>query len=271
MQLLHFQSKDELIVKLEKIKAILLEAINNKRNTSNYEACLKQLTILTNNITNPAVEDRVRTEKNSENVSLDATMDRKQLKQVINLFRLMKITKNIAVFLKKLLAMSKLKPLNIYEKARSSLLEYLDELFKNYLYPPNLNYFHEIFFFDDASIQTHLVGAHRTAIHTALNDPHYYMQVHRIFDEPKIHRIFRFSFRLQCVCCELPNDLAILDTMPDISIVYKLHLEYGKMINLYDWLQAYLSIVDPIADEDESKEVDPELQYVVCLSQMIST
>lgn len=51
--------------------------------------------------------------------------------------------------------------------------------------------------------------------------------------------------------------------MPDISIIYKLHLECGKMINLYDWLQAYLSIVDPISDdEDESKRrVKPELQY----------
>lgn len=58
--------------------------------------------------------------------------------------------------------------------------------------------------------------------------------------------------------------------MPDISIIYKLHLEYGKMINLYDWLQAFLSIVDPITDEDETKEVDPELQYVVfvCLLWM---
>lgn len=69
------------------------------------------------------------------------------------------------------------KPLNKYEKARSKLLEYLDELFKKYLYEPNLNYFHEIFFFDDMSIRTHLVGSHRTAIHTALNDPHFYMQV----------------------------------------------------------------------------------------------
>lgn len=50
--------------------------------------------------------------------------------------------------------------------------------------------------------------------------------------------------------------------MPDICIVYKLHLEAGKMINLYDWLQAYLSIVDPAEVEDEEKRVvSPELQY----------
>lgn len=51
--------------------------------------------------------------------------------------------------------------------------------------------------------------------------------------------------------------------MPDICIAYKLHLEYGKMINLYDWLQSFLSILDPIKpDEDvDKREVDPRLQY----------
>lgn len=53
--------------------------------------------------------------------------------------------------------------------------------------------------------------------------------------------------------------------MPDICIAYKLHLECGKLINLYDWLQAFLSIVDPTVhddDDDISKLViDPKIQY----------
>lgn len=51
--------------------------------------------------------------------------------------------------------------------------------------------------------------------------------------------------------------------MPDICIAYKLHLECGKMINLYDWLQAFLTIVDSTEnDEDIGKlVVDPKLQY----------
>lgn len=50
--------------------------------------------------------------------------------------------------------------------------------------------------------------------------------------------------------------------MPDICMAYKLHLEGGKMINLYDWLQAFLSIMDPTEVEDEGKRVvNPELQY----------
>lgn len=52
--------------------------------------------------------------------------------------------------------------------------------------------------------------------------------------------------------------------MPDICIAYKLHLECGKLINLYDWLQAFLSIVDvsEFDDEDDGQHlVDPKLQY----------
>ena len=33
--------------------------------------------------------------------------------------------------------------------------------------------------------------------------------------------------------------------MPDLSVAYKLHLECGRLINLYDWLQAFIAIVDP--------------------------
>lgn len=53
--------------------------------------------------------------------------------------------------------------------------------------------------------------------------------------------------------------------MPDICIVYKLHLEWGKMINLYDWLCAFLCVVDSKhedeGDGESKKVVDPQLQY----------
>ena len=48
--------------------------------------------------------------------------------------------------------------------------------------------------------------------------------------------VFVSSFFFQCQCCQ--TDVGtIQDTLPDVSIAYKLHLECGRMINLYDWLQ----------------------------------
>lgn len=77
---------------------------------------------------------------------------------------------------------------------------------------------------------------------------------------------FMYVFQLfQCKCCESPSQEMILPTFPDLSIVYKLHLECGKLINLYDWLQAFLTIVDPIEcsdnDDEERREIHPEIQY----------
>lgn len=34
----------------------------------------------------------------------------------------------------------------------------------------------------------------------------------------------------------------VQDTLPDICIAYKLHLECGRLINLYDWLQVWSTL-----------------------------
>jgi origin recognition complex subunit 3 len=51
-----------------------------------------------------------------------------------------------------------------------------------------------------------------------------------------------------------PTYLFFGDTVheEDVSILYKLHLECGRLINLYDWFVAFKSIVDP-KETQESK------------------
>lgn len=67
--------------------------------------------------------------------------------------------------------------MNKYEKLRQNMLQFFSKYFQQYLIVPTSHYFHEIFFFDDIRIQNHVIGTHRAAIHTALNDPHCYLQV----------------------------------------------------------------------------------------------
>ncbi|XP_012225916.1 origin recognition complex subunit 3 isoform X2 [Linepithema humile] len=64
----------------------------------------------------------------------------------------------------------------------------------------------------------------------------------------------------ECDCCKLENDDDIPRTLPDLSIIYKLHLESRKLINMYDWLQAFLTIADPETQSTEQRDVDPRLQ-----------
>jgi len=56
-----------------------------------------------------------------------------------------------------------------------------------------------------------------------------------LFDKPRGAVNWRCIF--QCDCCKLENDDDIPHTLPDLSIIYKLHLESRKLINMYDWLQ----------------------------------
>ncbi|XP_058809862.1 origin recognition complex subunit 3 [Phymastichus coffea] len=122
-----------------------------------------------------------------------------------------------------------------YKEAQTKFIEYLDkEVFTKYLKNPLYVPLNEIFCYNDISnVKEFIRGSMKANIDISLNDPGY---------------IFR------CDCCSSSD---CIRTNPDICIVYKLHLECGKMINLYDWLQSYLTIVDPDHYEDD---VDPVLQ-----------
>lgn len=48
---------------------------------------------------------------------------------------------------------------------------------------------------------------------------------------------------LGCNCCSSNGQGSqILSTMPDLCIVYKLHTECGRLINLYDWMLSFNAI-----------------------------
>ncbi|XP_071859979.1 origin recognition complex subunit 3 isoform X2 [Bombus fervidus] len=141
----------------------------------------------------------------------------------------------------KLLKMSQTQSRSPYKVAQQDLIDYLDQkVFSVYLINPHYVPGNEIFCFNDGNLaKQHVRGSLRAAIHTGLNDPHAY---------------------LNCKCCKLENDDAIPSTLPDLSIIYKLHLESRKLINMYDWLQAFLIIVDPVGSTKEQRDVDPKLQ-----------
>ena len=50
-------------------------------------------------------------------------------------------------------------------------------------------------------------------------------------------------------------------TLPDISVAYKLHLECGRLINLYDWLQSFSAVVNAAEEENNPSKIAPIIQY----------
>ncbi|XP_053829927.1 origin recognition complex subunit 3 isoform X1 [Vidua macroura] len=131
------------------------------------------------------------------------------------------------------------KKLTKFEMLRFEVVDYIDSLVRRYLVPADNRTLHEIVYFNAAAVlRGHLNAAPRTALHTALNKPHWYLK----------------NQALKC------DGGGISNKAPDICIVYKLHLECGRLINLVDWLEAFSTVVmaaeQPNADAASSDQVD---------------
>ncbi|XP_026482921.1 origin recognition complex subunit 3-like [Ctenocephalides felis] len=135
-----------------------------------------------------------------------------------------------------------------YDAVKRSIIDFTIECFSNYLHPPTTSLpLYELFIFTDhESVKQHIVGSPRATLHTALNSPSCY---------------------LQCSCCATDVKDEIISTMPDICIGYKLHLECGRLINLYDWLHAFRHVTSTVANgtsdaeaEEDTIEIEPEIQ-----------
>ncbi|KAM3930599.1 origin recognition complex subunit 3 [Leptodactylus fuscus] len=121
-----------------------------------------------------------------------------------------------------------------FESLRLEVVNFLDGLVRDFLTRPEEQPLYEVVYFSGASIlRRHLNAVPRIALHTALNNPSTYLK-------------------------SLENDGTLSSAAPDICIAYKLHLECGRLINLYDWLEAFATVVsaDDDSDSDSLKQVD---------------
>uniref|UniRef100_A0A4W3IHB2 Origin recognition complex subunit 3 n=1 Tax=Callorhinchus milii TaxID=7868 RepID=A0A4W3IHB2_CALMI len=145
----------------------------------------------------------------------EATTTQKSLQRKTNLYQLQKE-------LMERKTSRRSKKLSGFEVLRVEVLQFIDKLIRDYLLPPETQPLHEVTYFSAAStLRRHLNAAPRNALQTALNNPYYYLQNEILKSETGT----------------IPN------TAPDICIVYKLHLECGRLINLYDWLQVSLGFL----------------------------
>ncbi|KAL5481977.1 hypothetical protein EMCRGX_G022254 [Ephydatia muelleri] len=130
-----------------------------------------------------------------------------------------------------------------YTVLRSKIIDFFKELVSKHLCCPHVLPLHEVAYFTNVStLSKHLSPSPRAAIQIALSKPDYYLN--------------------SAGSCD--NDTGLTANMPDVCIIYQLHLECGKMINLFDWMQAFIAVVQPDKlKEKESKkkqEVEPALQ-----------
>lgn len=129
---------------------------------------------------------------------------------------------------------------------------------RSYLPPPESQPLYEVCYYSSYStVRRHLNATPRTSIQSALSSPYYYLQVRlpvvvkcdtvilqkKPWSDSKIsvfesteHFIPLHSSFFQNESLKT-EDGTVSNSAPDICIAYKLHLECGRLINLYDWLE----------------------------------
>ncbi|KAG0300536.1 Origin recognition complex subunit 3 [Dissophora globulifera] len=132
--------------------------------------------------------------------------------------------------------------LGTYTLLVSEIDELLARLFKTYLVCHDQIPLNEIFYYSQVTIQQKaFLPQPRASIQTALGQPELY---------------------LNCDCCHPPAgsgasmSLAemVLPTQHDTCILYKLYVECGRLINMFDWFTAFGMILERGMDEDSNKD-----------------
>ncbi|XP_051043460.1 origin recognition complex subunit 3 isoform X1 [Phodopus roborovskii] len=129
-----------------------------------------------------------------------------------------------------------------FEMLRENVVNFLDNLVRVYLLPPESQPLYEVVYFSAAhTLREHLNAAPRVALHTALNNPYYYLKNETLKSE----------------------EGCISNIAPDVCIAYKLHLECSRLINLVDWSEAFATVVTAAEKVDANSTTSEEMNEII--------
>uniref|UniRef100_A0A3Q0T8K2 Origin recognition complex subunit 3 n=1 Tax=Amphilophus citrinellus TaxID=61819 RepID=A0A3Q0T8K2_AMPCI len=216
MKLVKMLAKDELVALLQRCVEILQSS--KSKNMKNALVQLEELLAKFKQLDSAA--------EMAPTVEASITSPIKNLQKKTDLFQLQKT----------LLEMNesrRAKRLSPFENLRNEALEFIDGLVKSHLSPPESQTLYEVCYYSSsATVRRHLNATPRTSIQAALSSPYYYLQNDRL----------------------KTDDGTVSSAAPDICIAYKLHLECGRLINLYDWLEAFTTVVSAGEGNDPDSE-----------------
>ncbi|OON14015.1 hypothetical protein X801_10198, partial [Opisthorchis viverrini] len=153
------------------------------------------------------------------------------------------------------------RPQTPWEQERSAFLTWLRcELSRLIPCPSNLP-LHEVFYgpigqrttdssphqMISLSVRRRLNPPYQKCVHQALRDPGTYLQISQ--------------FQL-----DSPDSLS--PALPDLCILYKLHLESTKMINLYDWLMAFATVLGEEVDREHPPAKATQARFFHGIAQL---
>lgn len=141
-----------------------------------------------------------------------------------------------------------MKGLTGFQKLRGQIVDQLDAFFKQTLHSPNTFPLHEIFYFEStSSLRSHVLATPRLSVQSALSAPSHISNLEGFGSSDE----------------EIPNGT------PDVCIAYKLHRECSRIINLYDWLEAFNMIVTSGQDSGITEETQARFTRAVSELQFL--
>ncbi|KAL2098778.1 hypothetical protein ACEWY4_005258 [Coilia grayii] len=210
MQLLKLLAKDELVAILQKCVVILSSSESKKMKAAHGQ--LQSYLAKFDQLDNLSAEELMQ----------DAVSPEKELHKKTDLYQLQKT-------LLEMKETRRTKKKTPFEVLRNQILEFVDSLVRVHLVPPESKPLNEVCYYGSSGVlRRHLNATPRTSIQTALSNPYCYLQ----------HEGLK------------TDSSAVSNAAPDICIVYKLHLECGRLINLFDWLEAYSTVVSAAEGKD---------------------
>uniref|UniRef100_A0A667WW61 Origin recognition complex subunit 3 n=1 Tax=Myripristis murdjan TaxID=586833 RepID=A0A667WW61_9TELE len=133
------------------------------------------------------------------------------------------------------------KKMSPFEILRNEAVDFIDSLVRCYLAPPESQPLNEVCYYSSSAVvRRHLNATPRTSIQTALT--------------------------AACsTCCATGG---ISNAAPDICIVHKLHLECGRLINLYDWLEGGHLEIEYVQTTCARKMPDDDNAVFIAVSEL---
>lgn len=150
-------------------------------------------------------------------------------------------------FQEKLKDLTKTRRVSPFETLREEFAAFFTDAFRD-LVPPASMPLHEVLYYDDAiTLKQYFVPSPRTLLHSALSRP---------------------QSVLRCECCKNTGSSDVSPSIPDLSISYKLHLESGKLINLYDMMQAFKTVKSGAKKLSAQNEKVIEAQFFRSIAEL---
>lgn len=225
-QLLGMMAKDELVRLLQKCVEVLQSS--EHKSLAQATQTLEDFLAKFQKLDDAPVDD---VEDGEENI----TESQRSLQKKTDLYQLQKTLMEMKVLKRR-------KKPSRFECLRMDVLQFMGQLARQYLVSPDTQPLHELVYFKDAStLRTHLNAAPRAALQMALSNPYYYLKNEALKSEGG----------------------TITYAAPDICIIYKLHLECGRLINLYDWLQAFATVVCAAEGKDPDEVNNGQVEGVI--------